>query len=294
MLIYTGFTMRNLVSNVVLVLAFGLLGGCSKSDTATSGAPHATISLRDGTSYAGTVTKSSPTQITVAGDDKSTRTFAMKDVKSVEYDEAPTQTAANPAGVPAEAPPPLRDHPIESAIKTKTYTLQAGTKISVRTDEPIDSGKGVEGQSYDAEVSRDVLDSAGDVVIPRGSNAHIVIRSASKGGRFKGSADLVLDLQSVSVDGRLYQLDTTDVARRGTAGMGKNKRTAEFVGGGAVVGTIIGAIAGHGKGAAIGAASGAAAGAATQVLTRGNSVRVPAESLLTFQLDKPLRVSPAR
>src|SRR5438045_7124252 len=50
----------------------------------------------------------------------------------------------------------------------------------------------------------------------------------------------------------------------------KNKRTGEYVGGGAILGAIIGGIAGGGKGAAIGAGAGAAAGAGAQVLTKGN------------------------
>ena len=76
----------------------------------------------------------------------------------------------------------------------------------------------------------------------------------------------------------------------GKDGIGGNKRTAEFVGGGTALGAIVGAIAGHGKGAAIGAASGAGAGALTQVLTKGGSIKVPAETLMTFQLEKPIRV----
>ena len=47
------------------------------------------------------------------------------------------------------------------------------------------------------------------------------------------------------------------------------------------------------KGAAIGAGSGAGAGALTQVLTKGR-IKVPVESILTFQLDKPIRVQAAR
>src|SRR5438128_2121253 len=79
--------------------------------------------------------------------------------------------------------------------------------------------------------------------------------------------------------------------RIGTArGRRGNRRTGKFVGGGAVPGTIIGVIAGGGKGAAIGAASGAVAGAGTQTLTPGKSVRVPAESVLMFRLERPLRV----
>jgi hypothetical protein len=76
--------------------------------------------------------------------------------------------------------------------------------------------------------------------------------------------------------------------------MGANKRTAEYTGGGTAVGAIIGAIAGGGRGAAIGAGSGAGAGALTQILTKGGSIKVPAESVLTFKLDRPLRVVAAR
>jgi len=200
----------------------------------------------------------------------------------------------------ANAPPPLRDsayrehhHPMESAITTKTYELPPGTEISVRNEESIDSGKAVEGQTFPAEVVRDVLDATRDVVIPRGSNAQIVIRSASKGGRFRGSSDLMMDLASVSIDGRRYELSTTDLAERGRSGVGVNRRTGEFAGGGAAVGAIIGAIAGGGKGAAIGAGSGAGAGTLTEVLTKG-TIKVPVESILTFKLDQPLRVRAAQ
>jgi hypothetical protein len=65
------------------------------------------------------------------------------------------------------------------------------------------------------------------------------------------------------------------------------------IGGGAVLGTIIGAIAGGKKGAAIGAAAGAGAGAGAQVLTRGKRVNVPAESLVTFRLEKSLQMGVA-
>jgi hypothetical protein len=66
-----------------------------------------------------------------------------------------------------------------------------------------------------------------------------------------------------------------------------------MTGGGAALGAIIGAIAGGGKGAAIGAGSGAGAGALTQILTKG-SIKIPAETVLTFKLDSALRVVEAR
>jgi len=185
-------------------------------------------------------------------------------------------------------------HPSQTTIRTRTYVVPAGTEIPVRSEETIDSAKAVEGQTYAAEVADDIRDAEGSIVIPRGSNAQILIRSASKGGRFRGTSDLVLDLQSVSVEGQEYQLSTADLEQRGKDGVGGNRRTAEYSGGGAALGAIIGAIAGGGKGAAIGAGSGAGAGALTQILTKGGSIRVPAETILTFKLERPLRVTAAR
>ena len=76
-----------------------------------------------------------------------------------------------------------------------------------------------------------------------------------------------VDLESVTVNGRRYMVSAEAYDKSRGSGLGKNKRTGEYVGGGAALGAIIGAIAGGGKGAAIGAAAGGGAGAGTQVLT---------------------------
>jgi len=282
-------TRPHLFIAILAILLAGLIASCTKTGTPAADAPHATVLMRDGTKVTGTITASSPAEITLAGDDKSSRTIAMKDVKSIAYDEPRAADAAV-----AETFHDDHYHPPQAAIRTKTYTVAAGTAIPVRSEETIDSAVASQGQTYAAEVTKDILDAAGDVVIPRGSNAQIVIRSASKGGRIRGASDLVLDLDSVSVGGQRYKLDTADYVAKGRDGVGKNRRTAEFTGGGAAIGAIIGAIAGGGKGAAIGAASGAGAGAGTQILTKGGSIKVPAESVLTFRLDSALRVVAAK
>src|SRR5260370_17172887 len=53
----------------------------------------------------------------------------------------------------------------------------------------------------------------------------------------------------------------------------------------------MGGMAGGGKGAAIGAGVGAGAGGAVQVMTRGEQVRVPSETLLEFRLEQPVTVT---
>jgi hypothetical protein len=289
--------------------------------------------MRDGSKFGGTLVENSATKITVAGDDGISRTIPVTQVGSVDYGSAPTssQTVANEEA-PAQPPTPLpaagsnaprkavrhsapaippravepqsrvqpggetesHSHPVEAAITTKTYALPVGTNVSVRTEETIDSGKAVEGQTFAGEVTEDVLDADGAVVIPRGANAQLVIRSAAKGGKIRGASDLVLDLQEVAIEGRQYELSTSDVVQQGKSGVGANKRTAVYTGGGAALGAIIGAIAGGGKGAAIGAGAGAGGGALTQILTKGGAIRIPVETVLKFQLDKPLHVTAAR
>jgi hypothetical protein len=285
-----------------------------------SSGQHATITMRDGSTQTGTITASSPTEVSLTGDDNVKRTIPMTQVKSIEYDDAQAaQTSAqNSAGgssdgssassgggttTPArrraskardDAAHEEHYHPTQEEIQTKTYVLAAGTKVPVRAEENIDSAKAVEGQTFAADISDDLLDSNGDVVVPRGANAQIVIKSASKGGRFKGQSDLVLDLQSIAVGGKQYVVSTTDLSQKGKQGFGANKRTGVFTGGGAALGAIIGAIAGGGKGAAIGAGAGAGAGAVTQIATKGGSIKVPAETVLTFELDKPVKIVEAQ
>jgi hypothetical protein len=109
--------------------------------------------------------------------------------------------------------------------------------------------------------------------------------------------EIVVDLESVEVDGRRYtvsaQSESVTAEGERKEGVGANSRTGKYVGGGALIGSIIGAIAGGGKGAAIGAATGAGAGAVGQTVTRGGKVALPSESLLTFRLDRSLTVGSA-
>ena len=277
------------------LLCLLFLSSCARQDSATAPAsadlPHATVVMRDGTRVNGTVASSSPSEISLNVDGGGSRTIAMKDVRRVDYGES----AATAPGAPADMPSHEDHHHAErAAIRSKTLVLAAGTEVPVRSEETIDSKTAVENQTYAAEIARDVKDSAGDVVLPAGANATIVIKSASKGGKFHGASDLVLDLRSVSVEGQQYTLNTTDIAEKGRDGVGKNKRTAEFGGGGAAVGAIIGAIAGGGKGAGIGAGAGAGAGLLGEVLTKGGSIKVPAETIMTFKLDRDLQVVEAR
>jgi hypothetical protein len=161
--------------------------------------------------------------------------------------------------------------------------LAAGTTVSVRTNEDIEADES-DGRVYRGVVDQNIVDRSGRVLIPRGSDVELIVRNTS-------DDELSVDLDAITVNGRRYgvESESNSVTAERKEGIGVNKRTGKYVGAGAVLGAIIGGITGGGKGAAIGAGAGAAAGAGAQVLTRGREVKIPAETLLTFRLQEPMR-----
>jgi hypothetical protein len=276
-----------------------LLSVAACSGTSSGGGQRATVQLRDGSSVTGTVVSSSADEIKITGDDNVTRTLPMAQVRAVDYGDASAaggggvaasaSAAPTMAGSAARRPAAARPRPTLDDITTDTHMVPIGTEVSVQTEETIDGSTAADGQTFAANVTEPVKDAESKVVIPAGAKAQVVIRSLTQGGKIRGRDDLVLDLASVSIDGRQYALSTADLEEKGKQGIGANKRTAEFAGGGAAIGGIVGAIFGGAKGAAIGAGVGAGGGAATQALTKGN-IRVEPETILTFKLDKPLKV----
>ncbi len=169
-------------------------------------------------------------------------------------------------------------------------TIPAGTNLSIRADQDIKAQNVSAGMTYQAEIAKDVMDPNGNVIIPRGAPAQLIVVDTNPNNNTNNGKDLELALNSVNVNGRNYmvQSNTSRGANSGTGGIGANKRTGEYVGGGALAGAVIGAIAGGGKGAAIGAVLGGAGGAGAQVLTRGHEINVPAETVLNFKIDQPI------
>jgi hypothetical protein len=272
--------MRN---KVLCFITFGMLvlAGCGKSSPGDGGRT-ATVTLKDGGNFSGSVAKNDGSAITLTAANGETRTYPMSQVSSVQYAADATQAPAlPPVAAPVAPPEPVR-------------TLPAATTIVVRNSDTISARSAEQGQTFPAVIVRDVIGADGGVAIPKGSNATLVVRAARDQGKVKGRSVIVIDLASVDVAGRHYDLDTTDVARSGKQGIGKNKRSGKFIGGGAILGTVIGAIAGGPKGAAIGAGAGAGAGAGLQAVTRGKAVRIPAETILSFKLEAPVDITLAQ
>jgi hypothetical protein len=168
------------------------------------------------------------------------------------------------------------------------FTLPAGQPLMIRMIDGVDSSKNHVGDIFHASLETD-LNVNGVLVARKGSDVYGRLASADQGGKFSGKSELQLELTRLVIDGRDYPLVSSDYNLQGK---GRGGDTAKKVGGGAVLGAIIGGVAGGGKGAAIGAAAGGGAGAGVQILTKGQQVKVPSETLLEFRLQQPATVTP--
>lgn len=190
---------------------------------------------------------------------------------------APSQLTVQPVAAPPVAP------------AAAEITVPQGTKLTVRLIDSVDTAKNKEGDTFRASLDVPIV-IQDKVAIPKNANATARLVSAKSAGHFTGSSSVVLVLATITAGGKTYDLQTGEFTKQGASRSG---RTAGVVGGGAAVGAVIGAIAGGGKGAAIGAAAGAGAGTGVQALTKGQQVKLPAETLLDFELKAPVTVTPA-
>jgi hypothetical protein len=181
---------------------------------------------------------------------------------------------------PEDAPPPPSPPPVPA-----NFELPAGTNLTIRMIEAVDSQTNRVGQTFRASLDQPVMLN-GNAVIPRGADVTVKLVDQKDSGKLTGRADVTLSLQSISVNGRMVDINTQSVKQESAS---RGERTAKVAGGTAAVGAIIGAIAGGGKGAAIGAGAGAAAGAGAEVVTAGQRVRIPSETRLTFVLDSAVQ-----
>ena len=192
-------------------------------------------------------------------------------------------------------PPPARPTSLtaqaeDPAAQYGEVTIPAGQSLLVRMIDGVDSSRNHVGDVFHASLETDLY--ANNMLVARkGTDIYGRLANAKEAGHISGSAELQLELIRIVIDGHDYPLVSSDYSLKGK---GRGSDTAKKVGGGAVLGAIIGAIAGGGEGAAIGAGVGSAAGAGVQVLTKGQQVKVPSETLLEFRLQQPAVVTPTQ
>ncbi len=215
--------------------------------------------------------------------------YAVADVVSVSF-EAESRVA-QPNGTPQVTPRPVQ-RPVTTAPTvavaphSNSVNVPSGTRILIRTIDAIDSDRNQVGDRFQASLEEPLI--VDDITVaPKGASVYGRLTQASEAGHIQGRSQLRLELTGLVANGQTIPLVTGDYY---VSGSSRGATTAKRVGAGTAVGAVIGALAGGGKGAAIGAGVGAGAGTAVQVMTKGEQVHVPSETLLEFTLQQDVRM----
>jgi len=180
-----------------------------------------------------------------------------------------------------------KEYSSPSSLRPPAYiTIPAGTRVSVRMIDGVDSTKNRPGDRFQASL-QEPLTADGNVVVPKGTDVYGRLAESKESGKFSGRSQLQLELTGIVVNGQTVPVVTGEYELTGKS---RGASTAKRTVGGAAVGSIIGAIAGGGKGAAIGAGVGGAAGAGSETITKGDQVKIPSETPLDFTLQQDLSI----
>jgi hypothetical protein len=262
-----------------LLSALLLLAGLGLADTVT---------FRDGHTVNGSFLGGDARSIRVAVGDR-VENYPIGDITEISF-RAPVSAAPARREEPRpelrrqEAP---REEPRPDRRAEYGTTLASGTVLTIRMVDSVDSERDRVGQTFRASLDEPVLDSGGNTLIPRGSDVVVKLVDDQQSGKLAGRTILTLDLVSVRINGRDVEIDTQSITEQSGS---RTARSGKVIGGTAALGAIIGAIAGGGKGAAIGAGAGAGAGTVAEVATKGQRVRIPSETRLTFTLQQAVRL----
>jgi hypothetical protein len=199
----------------------------------------------------------------------SVQKYAVPDIAAIKFDSHGVASAM-PMGVQAPA----------------YVTIPAGTHIVVRTIDSVDSTKNQVGDRFQSSLEEPLMVD-GNLVAPKGTEVYGRLAASKESGTFAGRSELRLELTGIAVNGRTVPLVTGEYELTGKS---RGASTAKRTVGGAALGSLIGAIAGGGKGAAIGAGAGAGVGAGSEIITKGDQVSVPSETLLDFTLQQDVSI----
>jgi hypothetical protein len=281
-------------------MALVLLAGCeskqdkaidsAKAQAAATGQPQQVISVDSNGTTTTTTVQPAPTGqagVTVTNTTAPTQTTpgTPPPQPGVYYQPAGTAQAAqttntqgSPQAVPGPAPAPVEE---QAPVAVADVRVPAGTELAIEINQRISSDTTPPGSRFSGELAEGCRDSAGRMVLPRGTAVEGRVVASHNGGHFKGASVLELRLTSLTLNGTRYPLDTHDVVREKK---GKGKRSAAFIGGGSGLGLLLGGLAGGGKGALIGGLAGAGAGTAGAGLTDNRPLDIPAETVVRFRL----------
>ena len=197
--------------------------------------------------------------------------------QQLKFDSANVQSISLGDDEPVKSIEQVKEQEIAAPIvKDSSAVAPVGTRVVVQTSTSIDSRRHKAGHKFTGRLEADLV--AGNTVIaPRGSTIYGVIAQAKKSGRLIGNSSVELTFTDILLNNQMKPISSSSV-KAVTESTAKNT-----VGQTARLSAIGGLINGSS-----GAKDGAKVGVGLSLLTSGNSINIPAGTLLEFQLTQPL------
>jgi len=168
---------------------------------------------------------------------------------------------------------------LASAPAPSAITAPAGTRLVIRMADSIDTRRHKAGHKFRGQLEGAIVVN-GVTVAPRGTFVYGTITASQQSGRVAGKSALAMEFTDIMIDDQLYPLATGTLAAQSGGEAGRTiGRTARA----AAIGGLI-----DGKS---GARTGMKVGAGAALLTSGESINIPAGTLLETSLRAALTVT---
>lgn len=264
-----------------LKMKYGLISVLTLAATIASAD---TLELKNGSLIRGKFLGGSESEVSFKVGSAAQR-YSVAEILSLKFDSAsPVSATAAPLQNPLPDDP---ESNVRVEKKSPHVTIPAGTRISVRTIDTIDSTRDTAGARFQASLA-EPLTLDGHLLVEKYALVYGRLTQSKEAGTFTGRSQLGLELTGIVVNGKTVPIVT---GKYEVTGESRGASTAKRSVGGAALGAIIGAVADGGKGAAIGAGVGAGAGAGSETISKGDHVKVPSESLLDFELQRDVTLA---
>lgn len=159
------------------------------------------------------------------------------------------------------------------------FTVPAGTRLVIRMSDTVDSKKHGAGHKFRGQLEG-ALVIDGQTVAPKGTVLYGVVVSAQNSRRAVGSAELSIEFQDIMIDDQLFPIATEAL---GAVSDNEAQKTVGRTARAAAIGGLVDGSSG--------AKTGAKVGLGASIVTGGESMYVPAGTLLETALRAPIELS---
>src|SRR5665213_1325037 len=165
-----------------------------------------TVTLRDGRSIQGSFLGGDARTVRIAVGDR-VETYAIGDVANLSFEAPPPPVAAQPPEPPPRVfrPESREDRREERREARAEQLIPAGTVLTIRMVDSVDSERDRLGQTFRASLDEPVIDNAGNTQVQRGADVVVKLVDDQQSGKIAGRTILTLDVVSLYINGRTVE-----------------------------------------------------------------------------------------